>query len=331
MRSLHCLCIGLYALAAPCFTLSAVAVILHVFGSDFLSYRISQLLDSDGTYPIGGLVGGFAVFVNVIVITTLFCFKVNPKAIPAIVYPVNFLAIQLAILALVTDIVYLVKTGTNIIREQLQTYSDRDRPVSGEFDYAIAVVSMTACATFLLLLMVITLTISGCFLKRCIKKNNEDLDNLESEDLPNQPRKGLFIQRIHLIAFCVAGSFMAVCSMIISYYVSHYDSYYDSYTLPSVGIVWFIPVWFLSIMLCLDIDHPIWTSISLPIFFATSAVSAVFSIIGFGYELASLITADDFHTDDFMNDLVLFVVYTAASCMMLIDLLAVTVLTVICK
>lgn len=144
---------------------------MHYFGDEFFDYKIHKLLDIKGSYPVGGLVGSFFIFINIIVTTVLFCFDVNRKVLPAVLYPVNFTAIQLTILALVIDGVYLGKMGANIITENMKRYSDdedcspwtgcspssnddfssRDIPSNQEFAYATAIVIITGMFNIIIL------------------------------------------------------------------------------------------------------------------------------------------------------------------------------------
>ena len=98
--------------------------------------------------------------------------------------------------------------------------------------------------------------------------------------------------------------------------------------IPSVGIIWFIPVWFLCGILCIHIEHTLWTIARIPTFFICSALSTILSITGFGYELGSLVIvlSQGYAFDD---NLLSAIIYTSAALMMITDLLATSVLTVI--
>jgi len=95
---------------------------------------------------------------------------------------------------------------------------------------------------------------------------------------------------------------------------------------PSVGIIWFLPCWFLSCILSIHLEHPAWVTLSLPTCYLAALFSAILAVIGFGYEFASLVIVFDDANNFNENTLLLSIIYSSAALMMLMDLIAVSVL-----
>lgn len=123
--------------------MSGITCGLHFAADSFFDYDIRQILSEDANeaLPIGGLVGSFAILGNVGLLSVLLCLQIRENVIRAIIYPIHFTAIQVAMLGLVIDTVYLIVTGTNIIRFQMQQ-DNNDPTINGELSYCIFLVSM---------------------------------------------------------------------------------------------------------------------------------------------------------------------------------------------